>query len=372
MKIDEFKKLDKKINGLTFNESYKSINKIMIFLSYFGHIASIFLAYFMLSKVLSGAITDNFIVVFISTVILLGGMEYLKREVFDKFSIQYLKVKAMTKEVLPLFFLSFLVVGMSFYATISGANEFSSKGEKIETEKKEVISTIKDDISKKADSIISIKSEEISIIKSKIDSKDKEQTDISSNPNRNQLKRISDLKAEKEVLRKDIEKVELEISQIKSERDKEIEEKSEDINKETSKLKDDNSKNTIMFVIISSIIELLILAGVFFNEYYKFRSYHEFRSKIEKDASFKKWELYDRILDVLYNDDTKINQKLPSSKSISDMCRVNGILILNKDLVEFLKLLSSINIIKTSGSAKYIAKPYDIAKEDLMRKFNIE
>lgn len=371
MKINEFKKLDRRINGQTFNESYKSINSIMTFLSYFGHIASIFLAYFMLSKILSSAITDNTVVVFITTIILLGGVEFLKREIFDKFSIQYLKFRDMGKS-LPLFILSFLVVGMSFYATISGANEFSSKGEKIETEHKEMVSTIKDDITKRTDSIINSKNGEISLIKGKIEQKDKEQTEISTNPNRNQLKRISDLKTEKDQLRKDIEKVEIEINQIKAERDKNIKEKADELGQESSKKKEDNSKNTIMFVIISSLIEIIILAGVFFNEYYKFRSYNEFRLKIDKDPSYKKWELYDRILDVLYNEDTKINQKLPSNKSISDMCKVNGILILNKDLIEFLKLIASIGIIKSSGSSKYISKPYDIAKEDLMRKFNIE
>jgi hypothetical protein len=44
---------------------------------------------------------------------------------------------------------------------------------------------------------------------------------------------------------------------IKSERDNEIEEKSEDINKETSKLKDDNSKNTIMFVMLHEMAHLM-------------------------------------------------------------------------------------------------------------------
>lgn len=371
MRVSDFRKLEKKIEGQTFNESYKTINSVMIFLSYFGHIASIFLAYFLLSKVLAGAITDNQVVVFISSIILLGGMEYLKRDIFDKFSVQFLKFKTINNAVRPLFILSILIISVSFYASIKGASEFSSKSVEIDNIHKENVNKLSDDIYKKTDSIIGIKNTEISAIKSNIDNKDKEQTEISANPTRAQLKRISDIKAEKDILRQDIQKIESEISKIKEESDKKIKEKASSLEEEASKKKDDNSDNSLMFVIISTIIELTILAGVYFSEYYKFRSYNEYRSKIEKDSGFKKWELYDRMLDILYTEDTKINQKLPSNKSIVELCRVNGILILNKDLIEFIKLINSINIIKSSGSAKYIAKPYDIAKEDLMKKFKI-
>ena len=64
MRIEEYKKLEYKINNENFNQSYKTINMIMKILSYFGHVASIFLAYFMLSKVISGAMTDSIIAVF--------------------------------------------------------------------------------------------------------------------------------------------------------------------------------------------------------------------------------------------------------------------------------------------------------------------
>jgi len=113
MKISEFKKLEKKIINQDFNQEYKTINMVMIALSYFGHIASIFLAYFMLSKILQGAL-DNKVAVLIASMIILSGVEILKRDIFHKFSILYLKVKSLTKDVIPLFFLSILIIGISF------------------------------------------------------------------------------------------------------------------------------------------------------------------------------------------------------------------------------------------------------------------
>ena len=136
MKINDYKKLEEKITNQNFNKSYKTINIVLTILSYFGHIASIFLAYFMLSKVIEGAMTGNIIVAGIASVVLLGGLELLKRDMFDKFSINFLKLKGITKEVLPLFFISLTIISLSFYASIKGAAEFSSKSAEIEVKGK--------------------------------------------------------------------------------------------------------------------------------------------------------------------------------------------------------------------------------------------
>lgn len=106
MRIQDFRKLEENINGQDFNKSYKNINIVMFVLSIFGHFTSIFLAYFMLSKVLAAAMTDNPIAVFIASIIILSGIELLKRDIFDKFSFQYLKVRNFGKDVMPLFLLS--------------------------------------------------------------------------------------------------------------------------------------------------------------------------------------------------------------------------------------------------------------------------
>ena len=174
MKINDFKKLEEKINGQNFNQGYKNINLLMFVLSIFGHLASIFLAYFALSKVLSGVIENNPAVVFITSVILLSGLELIKRDIFDKFSIQYLKVKSFTKDVLPLFILSCAIISTSFYASIHGAAEFSSKTDVIEKDKKEIITKINDSLT----SVYNVKildiENEIKSVKSKIETKDKE------------------------------------------------------------------------------------------------------------------------------------------------------------------------------------------------------
>ena len=373
MKIQDFRKLEENINGQDFNKSYKNINIVMFVLSIFGHFASIFLAYFMLSKVLSAAMTDNPVAVFIASIIILTGIELLKRDIFDKFSFQYLKLKNFGKDVMPLFLLSVLIISISFYSSISGAGEFSSKSAELENDKKTTIQQYKDSVTNVYNLKIDDINKEIKINKDKIEAKDKEQTELESvHPlTYQQRNRVRDLKDEKKLLKDENIKLESDITKNKSDLEQLIKTKEEEITKEVDSKKDDNSKNSLLFIIISTLIEIAILAGVYFNKYYKFRSYKELRDKLERDPNYQKWILYDSILSVVYTKDTKVNDKLPSNKNIVDMCKLNDFLVLQKDVNDFIRLMINLNIIKSSGSARYISKQREVAFDILKAHFNI-
>lgn len=380
MKIKEYEKLDKKINGQNFHESYKNINNVMTGLSYFGHIASIFLAFFMLSKILLG-VMDNKIVVYMATVIMLSAVELLKRDIFGKFAKLYLKLRSFTKDVLPLFILSISIIGISFYSSLKGASEYSSKGDKIEADSKEILKKNIDSLSKPYELKITLKEKEVASLESDL------------NGLRSQQRQLNDLAlsgsltpAQKKLLSslpKQIKEIELqnkptidaknaEIDAIKSDLEKEIKTYETSHNSETDKKKSDNSKNSIAFIIFSTLIEIAILAGVYFNDYYDVRSHREKKAQIEKDPGFQKWKLYSQILSMIYTEETKMNQKLPSGKSIIDMCKTNDIIILNKDLTDFLKTMATLGVIKVSGSTRYINKARELSFEALNKHFNIE
>jgi hypothetical protein len=374
MKVSEFKKLEKKINNYNFNENYKSINVILTILSYFGNLASIFLAFFFMSKIIGGALADNPVAVAISSIIILAGIELLKRDIFDKFSILQLKEKTINKSVLPLFITSLLLIFASFYSSLNGAKEFSSKSKQLEQVKEDKLKTFSDSLNGVYNSKISDIEIELKSSKDLLKTKDDEQTELASiqTLNRTQKQRVADLKEEKKTIRDDISKLEKDIESVKLERDGIIENEKIRLETDTDSKKEDNSKNSFLFVILSVIIEMVILAGVYFNEYYKFRSYREYRDKIEKDPNFQKWLLYDEILNIIYTEDTKMNQKLPSNKAIIETCKVNDIIVLPKDISDFLKVLSNIGIIKQSGSARYVNKTKDISIELLKKQFGIE
>jgi hypothetical protein len=363
MKYDQYKKLEEKINNENFNHKYKTINIVLTLLSYFGNITSIFLAYFMLSKVIEGAMTDNIIVSGIVSVILLSGLELLKRNVFDHFTISFLKIKAITKDVLPLFLISLIIISISFYSSIKGASEFSSKSDEFEIKSKETIKTYNDSLTK-------IYTDGIKELEYSFKSKDEILTNLQNlaltqTLSKDQRVTISDLSTQKKDIQQQVKDKNIELNN-------KIKEHESGVIDETSDKKEDNNKNSLIFIIISTLIELIILAGIFFNEYYKLRSYNEFRAKLEKDPGYQKWLLYNEILQVIYTEDTKVNQKLPSNKAIIDMCKANLLFILPKDIIDFTRLLNNINIIRTSGSSKYFGKRRDDTFETLRRHFKIE
>lgn len=375
MKLSEFKKLEESIQEQDFNRSFKNINRVMFFLSIFGHLVSIFLAYFLISKILSGVISDNPVLVAISSIILLGGLELLKREIFDKFSLQQIKFKSiLNKDVLPLFLVSLFIVSMSFYASIKGAKEFSTKSKQIETQIETQVDTYSDSLVKVYNLKFEEINKEVSIKKSKIEDKDKEQTSLESNDPMTiqQKNRVKDLKIEKNELKSEIALLDNKLKEEKSNLQKEISDYQTELSIKGKDKKEENKNNSFFFIVISTLIELMILAGVYFNEYYKFRSYNEFKKKLEKDPNFGKWYNYNAILDVIYNEDTKINDRLPSNKIIQDLSKVNGIVLLNKDLIDLSRLFVSLGIVRTSGSAKYIAKSKETAQEILKKHFNID
>jgi hypothetical protein len=179
---------------------------------------------------------------------------------------------------------------------------------------------------------------------------------------RNQIK---DLNLEKTTLKAEIDTI-----QKRTER-KIVGYKNQEESKGIEK-KTENKDNSFFFVMISTLIELVILFGVYFNEYYKFRSYNDFKEKIEKDENYQKWYNYNQILNVIFNKDSKINDKLPSMKTIQELCKVNGVVFLNKDLISAFKMFTSIGVIRSAGNSKYIAKSKETAIDLLKNHFNIE
>lgn len=373
MTLNEFNDLEKKVGSNEFNKDYKNINFVMFLLSIFGHIASIFLAYFLVSKMIGTAIENKY-VVFIITFILLLGIETIKREVFDKFSLQYLKIGGIFNyKLLPLFISSVFVISLSFYATISGAREFSSKEKDIELEYQENV----DKYISKIDStynvdILKLKNE-IDLSKSKINEKDIEQTDIESSGviSYSNRRRINDLKDDKKLLNSQINDLYDRIEKYESEKKSKIDLYKKDISNKKNTDKDDNNKNIIFFILLSTIIEFLIIIGVYFNKYFIFRSYKEEKKKLESNPNYQNYKHYNFIIDVIYTSDTKLNDKLPSSKSIIEMCRINNFILLRKDIDNMFKLFNTLGIIRSSGSVKYFNKDKESAIELIKKYFKI-
>ena len=99
----------------------------------------------------------------------------------------------------------------------------------------------------------------------------------------------------------------------KKELDSTINEYKSKVEIEGKNKKGENKSNSFFFIMISLLIELIILAGIYFNEYYKYRSYVDFKLKIDQDPNFQKWHNYNAFLDILF---LKFNQKSKMPRQI--------------------------------------------------------
>ena len=149
MNIEDFDKLEKEIKQQDFNNSYSRINKALFGLSIMGNFASIFLAYFFMSKLIMDSVTSvsNPLIITAISLVILGSLELIKREVFDKWSLEAIRSKfKMRGDVLVLGIASAIVISFSVYSSLNGAKEFSSKNEVLTEEMKTNVNTYSDSL----------------------------------------------------------------------------------------------------------------------------------------------------------------------------------------------------------------------------------
>lgn len=373
MKHEEFKKLEKKINDQDFHKNYKNIKNVLFVLSIFGHFASIFLAYYLVSTILSGVI-EYPIVVTVTSIILLSGLELLKREIFDKFSLQQIINKsAIHKDVLPLLIASIAIVGLSFYSSVKGAKEFSSKSKQIDTHVEVNVKTFEDSLNK-------VYAIETADTKAKIKDKENRERELSLSIETLSMsdkldystdKKVKMLKNNSAQLKRDIVELNAKIADGDSVISSKVKKYEEKLKSKADVSKSENKNNSVFFVFISVLIEFVILIGVYFGEYYWHRSYGDFKTKIDKDPNFQKWQRCHAILGIMMGDETNLNDKLPSATTIKDMCKINGVQITEKDLQDVFKLFTVLGITKTSGNAKYVNKTKEVSEQAIKKHFNI-
>lgn len=377
MKYSDYLNLEEKLSEQSFNSSYKNVNILLNIFSYLGNFISIFLSFFFLFNILSIGIT-NIYVCGIICLLLLSGLELFKRDIFKKFSYAFLKKTDNIKSYLVLGIFSLGIIFMSFYSSLHGAKLFASKNEAIELNKEESIKTYSDSLNK----IYVVKNEsiekEISTYKNKLDFKDKEQYEINkklqenSNLSKSEKERNRQLIDEKKELNNSIL---LNTNLVKSnnrERDSLIKGYSKEINSKSNKALTKNSSDSVVFIFVSTIIELLILFGVYFSAYYNLKSYNDFKKAIEYDPNFQKWFLYNQLLTIIYPADIKINQRIPTLNNIIDLCKINNIYADKKEIEGFLKLSENIGLLYKKGPYRYIMKQYDISHEILKNYFKIK
>jgi len=356
--FEKYVELKRKTLIKSYTERFKWVDQFLYWFSWFGNAVSIFLAFFFMQHLFLSSFNEvgNSIFVPIGIVIFLTMFELLKRYVFGIFSVEVIKTKFQIFKSNLLSFLIgvFILLSLSFYLSLNGAYVFidNTKTFKAQTET---------NIVSKADSINAFYFNEY--IKPLMDDNrilneqnSKLPTWDSKGRSENNLK-----------IKENNDK----ITNYESRRDKEVDEFK---NKQTSKLTesiDQNKYNLISFILISSLIEIIIMIGIYYDKYYNHKMVLEYEETVINTPEFKKWYKYNFILELIYNKSKNVGDQVPSVNNIIELSESGGVKITKPELDKIFKILYYLEIVKLEGNRRFINISEEEGKKSLRNYFNI-
>lgn len=372
MEYEKYKILEDKFENMNFNASYKPINLTLYVFSLFGNVASVFFAYFFLFSILEesvGALAAASILG-AASIFFLSLFELLKRYVFHRFSLELVAGKfKFAKETIYLCIIGILLIALSFYMSLNGAHKFSDKGVVITEKTDSLYTSYSDSLNKKYNILIQ---------DLKIENKDLSIKNAQYNEEAESAKYIS-------IKKQKFELIKLNSDNIKSNKEKmqnyeiilktELLEKKTELYSKSTEQKRENSSSGFKFVMLSSFIELFILIGIFFNNYYSHRSYKEYSENMIDDDNFQNWKKYNAFIDIIYKNGKKTlkpgDESIPVS-NVQDMARIKGIHTSEREVSDAYKVFNHLRITALKNSRRFITSDYELAKEVLKRHYNVK
>jgi hypothetical protein len=345
IEFEKYIELKKKIIVKSYTERFKWVDKFLYYFSWFGNAVSVFLAYFFMQKLFFSSFNQvgKSIIITFGIILFLAMFELLKRYVFGMFSIEVIKEKkqALKTNMISFFIGTLALVSGSFYLSLHGAKEFidNSKGFEIFTENK---------ITNKVDSLNNFYfNEYIKPLKET----NKTLTEQNSKYSEEQTykTRYAGLISENN---KKIDKNNDLIKDYEKRRDLETD-KYKDT--ETIKLTEnlsENKSNTISFIILSTLIELIIMIGVFYDKFYDFKLITEYEETVINTPEFRKWHRNNFMLELIYGKAKNMGDPIPPVNSILELSETAGMKITKSELDKFIKILYYLEIVKLEGNRR--------------------
>ena len=369
MDLNKYSELRDKIKSQDFETKNKDVDTWLNIFSYVGNIGSVFFAFFLVFPALLTAISVNlvqgdastYLAGFIS-VLILSGFELLKRKVLANLSFDIVKNKfKIQKSLIGWAIFSIGIVGASFYFSLNGAINFASTSKEINANIENVANT-------EIDSINQVY-------------QDRKQTLIDDNnsyreSNKEYRDKISETPLNYRTVRKELQDLvdsnnesiaanDTRIVSIDNELKSEIRKLQKKQESQQSENEDKDISNILLFLIISTSIEFIIILGIYFDKYY---DYNVYLSNIaEMENTFKKRDRYKTLIKFIFKEgmvgqDQKI---LGKTKLLELIKEKSTIASPNKFLDSFLNDMEYLGIIKLNGTRRLTAVSYQDALEKI-------
>lgn len=355
----------------SYTERFKFVDKFLYIFSWFGNTVSIFLAFFFMQTLFQSSfkgVSDSLFIT-IGIILFLSLFELLKRYILGLFSIELIKnqFNIFNKNMI-LFILStlFLTLG-SFYLSLNGASDFVNNQKVFEKETKNIVLSKVDSITNTYNTqLLSFKTENENLrfvnngLRTKLTETSVNLVSVRNGYQKNIDKNTDIINSNQSTIDKIETEKKITISTVKS----------EEANNLNSTL-NDNKSNMLAFIIISSIIELIIIIGIYFDKLYDFKTIIEYEKTVVETSTFKTWYLYNKILGVIYFGAKGVGERIPTTDYYLEALKINNIILSKTDFDKFMKILYVLEIVYLEGKRRILTKPEQEGKLLLKQYFKI-
>lgn len=372
MNIEKYSELREKVKNRDFEAKNRSLDTWFFKSTFLGNIGSVFFAFFLVYPALLKAISANLtqgnsatILATIVTILILVVFEYIKRIILTNLSLDLVSTKwnFADRGVAWWFILSLAIVSGSAYLSVVGARNFSQT-----SQKQNIIieNTIEADI----DSIINTYNKRKNVLivdnnqlrKSNVGLREKiDETPLNYRTVRRELQQLVD--ANIEAINANDEK----IVQLDMQSEKEIAQMKRQQQELIQKNIKSNSGDIILFLLIASAIEFVIIFGIWFREYYDYNVFLISESKLE--GIYLKKERYLTLLKFIFKEGiVGKDQKVIAISRLKEMIKEkSNIPFSNKLVDEFYHDMEHLGVLKTIGKRRFTATSFNEATEKINR-----
>ena len=366
MDLKKYDELRKKIHKKDFEGNNKGLDNWLYKLSFLGNIGSIFFAYFLVNPALHKAISTNlitgnwgFALALIITIAILVSFETIKRLLIKNFSFNAVKNKFKVKQGKLLGWLTFsiLIVSLSFYLSLNGARNFAStsfqKNELAQVNMQEQIDSVILEYDKQKE-IYFDENKKLRERNDEVRQKYSE-TPLNYRTVRNELQETIDKNTE--IINTNLER----IDELDNEEDLAVEDLKQTYQSMTNQNERDDVRNIWLFILISTSIEVLIVVGIYFREFYEYNIFIANEDKLEK--VYQKRARYRAMLEYIYREGkAQPGERVMGAQRLIDLISENTRISQPKIFVEnFLRDMENLDIFVIEGKRRNLNATYQEA-----------
>lgn len=352
--FEDYIKLKEESLSKSYTEKFKWVDKFLYWFSWFGNGVSIFLAFFFVQAIFLSSFNDvkDSMLITLGIIVFLTMFELLKRYVIAIFSSEVIKNKfhVLRWNMVGFIFGVLLLAGGSAFLSLSGAQKFVNNEQVFKVQTENVITNNIDSLTQVYEN------------KKKPYVTDNEELRSITNNLRQKLVNTpvnyaSVRKQYQESIDKNdgnIKSNQAEINRLDTELNSKIQQFQNTQGNKLNETLNTNKSNTLAFIIISSIIEIIILLGIYYDKYYDYKIVEEYEKTIIETPGFKKWYKYNYLLTLIYGRTKEIGDTIPSSNAIIEMSEVGGNKLDKATLEKFIKVLYFLEIVKLDGNKRIL------------------